>query len=89
MEILTLLIEAVTTVGFPIVVVFAMGIFIYIIYKASVDREEKLMNEIAETRKVNAQAIETINKYADSFETIKSDIGDIKTEITILRAKVE
>lgn len=47
------------------------------------------MEEIRETRKVNAQAIETITKYADSIETIKSDIGEIKTDITILAAKVD
>lgn len=86
MELLATLLSAIPTVGFPIVCVIALGIFISKIYKASEAREEKLMNEISETRKVNAQAIETITKYADSIETIKSDISEIKTDITILRA---
>lgn len=89
MEILTLLLEAIPTIGFPIVCVIALAIFIAKLYKASEIREEKLMKEITETRKVNAQAIETITKYADSIETIKSDISEIKTDMTILTAKVE
>lgn len=89
MEVLTLLLEAIPTVGFPIVCVIALAIFIVKIYKASEVREEKLMKEITETRKVNAQAIETITKYADSIETIKSDISEIKTDMTILTAKVD
>lgn len=89
MEILTILLEAIPTVGFPIVCVIALAIFIGKIYKASEAREAALMEEIKETRKVNAQAIETITKYADSIETIKSDIGEIKTDITILAAKVD
>ena len=89
MEILTLLLEAIPTVGFPIVCVIALAIFIGKIYKASEIREASLMAEIKETRKINAQAIETITKYADSIETIKSDISEIKTDMTILTAKVD
>jgi hypothetical protein len=44
------------------------------------------MEEIQKTREVNAQAIETITKYADSITTIENDISEIKTDITILRA---
>ena len=87
MEILAVLLEAIPTIGFPIVCVVALAIFISKIYKASETREATLMEEIKETRKVNAQAIETITKYADSIETIKSDIGEIKTDITILKSK--
>ena len=89
MEILAFLVELIPTIGFPIVCVIALAIFIVKIYKASEIREAALMEEIRETRKVNAQAIETITKYADSIETIKSDIGEIKTDITILAAKVD
>jgi hypothetical protein len=87
MEILTLLLEAIPTVGFPIVCVIALAIFISKIYKASETREATLMAEIKETRKVNAQAIETITKFADSLEIMKSDIGEIKTDVAILKSK--
>ena len=35
MELIALIIEAIPTVGFPIVVVIALGVFIYHIYKKS------------------------------------------------------
>lgn len=89
MEILAMLIEAVPTVGFPIACAIAMGVFIFKIYKASEKREEKLITEIQEIRAVNAQAIETIAKFSGSIDTIKDDISEIKTDITILTAKVE
>jgi hypothetical protein len=89
MEILTFLIDLIPTLGFPIACVIAMGIFIYKIYNASVEREKKLMIELTETRKVNAQAIETISKYAESLEKIKEDINEIKTDITVITTKIQ
>lgn len=81
-------VELITSVGFPIACVIALGIFIYQIYKKSEQREDKLMNEITETRIVNAKAIETITKYADSFEVIKHDISEIKVEVSHLAEKI-
>lgn len=89
MEILAFLVELIPTVGFPIVCVIAMGLFIWKIYKASEAREAKLMVEITENRKINEQAIETIAKYAENLETIKTDINDIKTDITVITAKIQ
>lgn len=88
MEILTALLSAVGTVGFPIAAAIAMGVFIYKIYKKSEQREDKLLIELTETRKVNAQAIETITRYADNLETITNDISEIKTDVTILASKM-
>ena len=88
MEILAFLVELIPTVGFPIVCVIAMGLFIWKIYKASETREAKLMVEITENRKINEQAIETIAKYAENLETIKTDINEIKTDITVITAKI-
>lgn len=82
-------VELITTVGFPIACVIAMGLFIYNIYKKSEDREDKLMYEIQKTREVNAQAIETIAHYAEKLDTIQEDIKDIKQEVTILAAAKE
>ena len=80
-------VELISTVGFPIACVIAMGIFIFKIYKKSEDREEKLMIEIGKTREVNAQAIETIAHYAEKLDTIQQDINEIKTDINVLMAK--
>jgi F0F1-type ATP synthase membrane subunit b/b' len=89
MEVLAFLVELIPTVGFPIVCVIAMGMFIWKIYKASEAREAKLMVEITENRKINEQAIETIAKYAESLESMKTDISEIKTDITVITAKIQ
>jgi hypothetical protein len=89
MEIITFLIELIPTVGFPIVCVVALGWFVYRIYKRSEEREDKLLTELTETRKVNEKAIETIAKYAENLEVIQQDISQIKTDITILTSKAE
>lgn len=74
--------ELIGTLGFPIALVLAMGFFIWTIYKQSVAREEKLMEEIAENRAVNAKAIETLTLYAERLGNIESDVREIKDIIT-------
>lgn len=83
----TLFIELISTVGFPIALVIAMGFFIYKIYKQSVDREEKLMEEIKINRETNTKAIETIAHYNEKLELIREDINEIKTDLTVLATK--
>ena len=63
--------DLISTLGFPIACVIAMGVFIYKIYKKSEQREDVLMKQIEENRKINAEAIATIGKYAESIETIE------------------
>lgn len=102
MKIVTTLVELIPTLGFPIVCVIAMGIFIVYIYKQTTkanaenmeksqaqckQREEILYNEIKENREINAEAIKTIAKYAERLEVIQSDIKEIKTDITVIMAK--
>lgn len=74
--------ELISTVGFPIALVIAMGFFIWTIYKQSVAREEKLLNEIAENRAVNEKAIETLAVYAERLGVIENDVREIKQIIT-------
>lgn len=74
-------VELITTLGFPIACVIALGIFIYKIYQKSEEREDKLME-------INEKAIATIAKYADSLEVIKVDISEIKTEINHLTERI-
>lgn len=76
---------AITTLGFPIALVVAMGWFIFMLWKQSVARETKLYEELAECRKVNQQAVETLALYAERLSVIESDVKDIKdcvSEIT-------
>ena len=83
--------ELISAVGFPIALVLMLGWFVYKIYndttKSSKEREEKLYTEIAENRKINEKAIETIALYADKLDTIQEDVAEIKKDIIILTNK--
>lgn len=70
--------ELITTLGFPIALVVAMGFFIWKMYLQSVTREEKLMEEIANNRAVNEKAIETLALYAERLDNIETDVKEIK-----------
>ena len=95
-----MIIEVVSTLGFPIVCVIAMGWFIYKIYQRTTEenaanmekvqqrcaeREEKLYQEIKENREVNAKAIETIALYADRLTRIEDNVEDIRSDVLIIK----
>ena len=68
----------ITTLGFPIAMVIALGWFIFLLWKQSAKRETKLYEELAECREVNKKAIETLALYAERLSVIESDVKDIK-----------
>lgn len=97
------IIEIISTLGFPIACVVVMGLFIYKIYvqttednKANMEkvqnrcqeREDKLYAEIAENRKVNNKAIETIALYAERLTHMETSIEEIKTDVVIIKEKM-
>lgn len=84
----TMITEIISTLGFPIAAVVAMGWFILKIYKKSEDRETTLMEEIKENRKINAQAIETITLYAERLTHIEGNIVEIKDDITLIKSEM-
>ena len=73
--------DLISNFGFTIVLVLAMGLFIWKMYQQSVTREDKLMNEIAECRVVNEKAIETLSIYAERIGVIEADVKEIKSII--------
>ena len=77
------ILSAIATVGFPIVAVLALGYFVFLIWKQSVEREKLLMEEITENRLVNKQFAEIIAKYEITLGEIKSDVKDIKDTLHI------
>lgn len=102
MEILAALVELIPTLGFPIVCVIALGAFVFHIYRNTTkenkeamaamqerckEREDKLYEEIKENRRINAEAIATIAKYADRLDVIQKDIDEIKVEVAVIAAK--
>ena len=78
---ITMIGELISNFGFPIALVIAMGFFIWKLYKQSVTREDKLMNELAECRVVNDKAIETLSVYAERIGVIEADVKEIKSII--------
>lgn len=70
--------ELISAIGFPIVVCLALGFFIWNIYKQSVVREEKLMEEITENRLINQKFAEIIAGYDVRLSGIENDVKDIK-----------
>lgn len=81
--------ELAGSVGFPIGFALILCWFIYHIYQDSIKREDTLMSEVKETRKVNAKALETIAEYAKELGVIRNDISEIKNDITIIMTKQE
>jgi chromosome segregation ATPase len=82
------IVELVSTLGFPIVCVGALGFFIWHIYQQSVVREDKLMTEITENRIVNEKAIETIAQFAERFTHIEGDVEAIKNDVILIKDKI-
>lgn len=85
---ISLITELITNLGLPIALVIAMGAFIYKLWKQSVDREQTLMAEITENRKVNEKAIATIALYAERLTHIETDITDIKGDVTVIKQNI-
>lgn len=72
--------EVISQLGFPVACVIALGYFVWVLYKASVAREERLME-------VNEKAIDTIAKYADRLDEIQEDVQVIKDDVTKIMAE--
>lgn len=75
--------EIIASLGFPIACVLALGIFVYQLWKQSVKREDKLMEEITENRLINTKFAEIIAQYEITLGEIKTDVKDIKDTLHI------
>ena len=88
--------QAISTVGFPIACAVVMGWFIYKIYtntteqnktnmaavqERCAEREEKLYTQIQKAQEINGQAIATITLYAEKLDAIQADVKDIKERL--------
>lgn len=71
-------VELIPTLGFPIVMCLALGFFIYKLWQQSAERENKLFEEITESRTINAKFAEIIAQYEVKLDEIKADVRDIK-----------
>ena len=83
------MVEIISSLGFPIACVLALGFFVWNIYKQSVVREEKLLTEITENRLVNEKAIETISKYAERLTHIEDTIVEVRNDVILIKDKIQ
>ena len=98
------MIEAISTLGFPIACVIALGWFVVQIRRKTTEdsakmmreiqercaaRENKLAEQIVATQKINQDAIATITLYAERLDNIQKDVSEIKTSLTLLTHKAE
>ena len=81
-------VELISTVGFPIACVIALGMFIWKIYNQSISRENELREEIKENQKINGKFAEIINRYSVELSEIKADVKEIKEDILIISEKI-
>lgn len=81
-------VELISSVGFPIACVIALGWFVFKIYNQSITRENALREEIKESQKINGKFAEIINKYSFELEEIKTDVKEIKEDITLITEKM-
>lgn len=81
-------VELISSVGFPIACVIAMGLFIYKIYNKSIDRENQLRDEIKENQKINGKFAEIINRHSAELGEIKTDVKEIKEDLIVLTEKM-
>lgn len=78
---IALFVELIGTVGFPIAVCVALGIFVFILWKQSAEREKTLMAEITANRQVNEKFATIIAQHELQLEAIKTDVRDIKDKL--------
>jgi len=82
----------ITTVGFPIVCVIALGWFIYKAFEKFTSqadaREQKLYGVISEAQQQNEKLSDTNAQFISVLNTYKTDIEDIKADVSEIKQKI-
>lgn len=82
--------QLITTLGFPIVCVIAMGYAMWKIYERSEQqnetREEKLYTVIANAQEQNVELSNTNAKFVGILETYKTDLEEIKHDVVDIKS---
>lgn len=85
--------QIITTLGFPIVCVIAMGFFIKTLWNQSqeqnVKREEKLYTFISKAQEQNEKLSQTNSEFVTVLTSYKNDLDTIKEDISVIKVKVE
>ena len=79
----------ITTLGFPIVCVIALGWFIYKAFEKftaqAENREEKLYTVIAQAQETNERLSQTNAEFVSVLNTYKSDLEEIKSDVSEIK----
>ena len=79
----------ITSVGFPIVCVLALGWFIYEAFKKFTSnaekREEKLYAIITEAQATNKELLETNAGFVSVLDAYKTDLVTIKNDVAVIK----
>ena len=78
---IALFVELIGTLGFPIAVCIILGIFVFLLWKQSAEREKILMAEVSANRQVNEKFATIIAQHEIQLEEIKTDVRDIKEKL--------
>ena len=76
--------KIITESGFAIAACVALAWFVYILYKASERREEKLMAALEESREINAKFASICQTYTIKLDSIEQDVKVIKDDVVLL-----
>ena len=83
----------ITSLGFPIVCVIALGWFIYNAFEKitaqSEKREEKLYTVIAQAQETNERLSNTNAEFVSVLNTYKSDLEDIKADVSEIKENMK
>lgn len=79
----------ITSVGFPIVCVLALGWFIYIAFQKftanAEKREDKLYAIIADAQATNEKLLQTNSEFVGVLDTYKTDLVKIKEDVSVIK----
>ena len=79
----------ITSLGFPIVCVIALGWFIYKAFEKFTSqaekREEKLYTVIAQAQETNERLTQTNAEFFSVLNTYKTDLDDIKADVSEIK----
>ena len=83
----------ITSLGFPIVCVIALGWFIYNAFEKitaqSEKREEKLYTVIAQAQETNERLTQTNAEFVSVLNTYKSDLDEIKSDVSEIKQNMK
>ena len=83
----------ITSLGFPIVCVVALGWFIYNAFEKftaqAEKREEKLYTVIAQAQETNERLTQTNAEFVSVLNTYKSDLDEIKSDVSEIKQNMK